>query len=55
MLRDAGDGPIDWSQLERFPKLKTVQWAGADRGVVAARPGIQSFYWEDGAGSADRA
>jgi hypothetical protein len=49
------DGPVDWSQLAKLPNLITVEWSGADRGVVAAATArhVQYLYWSDAAGEVD--
>nr|BFE64481.1 hypothetical protein GCM10020063_090070 [Dactylosporangium thailandense] len=38
------DGPVDWSQLDELPDCITLEWRGAERGVVeavAAHPSIK--------------
>src|SRR4029453_705172 len=42
-------------ELDKLPACRTIEWAGADRGVideVAARR-IQFLYWHDAAGEID--
>jgi hypothetical protein len=50
------DGPVDWSQLDSLPHCLTVDWSGAERGIigaVAAHPGIRFLYWDGAAGNID--
>jgi hypothetical protein len=47
---------VDWSQLDAFPRLRTVEWSGPARGIdeaVAARPHIQFLYWYNAEGDID--
>jgi hypothetical protein len=49
-------GPVDWSQLEHFPRCVTVQWSGPDRGVVEAiraHMGVRFLYWSEAVGDLD--
>jgi hypothetical protein len=49
-------GPVDWSQLEQFPRCLTVRWSGPDRGVVEAiraHMGVRLLYWDDAVGDLD--
>ncbi|MFG2040582.1 hypothetical protein [Dactylosporangium sp. NPDC048998] len=50
------EGPIDWTQLDKLPHCRTVEWSGPDRGVVdavAGRLGIRFLYWSDAVGDLD--
>ncbi|BCY10506.1 hypothetical protein [Actinoplanes sp. L3-i22] len=50
------DGPVDWTALDRLPKLVSVSWSGPDRGltgVLAAQPRIQYLEWFDAQGDLD--
>jgi hypothetical protein len=54
-LRLPVDGPIDWSQLEKLPKLAAIEWTGDDRGMLAAAAVRRVRYldWSDVAGDVD--
>ncbi|MEO3745243.1 hypothetical protein [Plantactinospora sp. B5E13] len=50
------DGPVDWTQLDKLPYCRTVEWSGPDRGIVeavGAHPGIRFLYWSEAAGDLD--
>jgi len=54
-IRVPAEGAVDWSQLNKLPECITVEWSGADRGVVeavAARQ-IRFLYWHDASGTVD--
>jgi hypothetical protein len=50
------DGPVNWSELDKFPDCITIVWKGSDRGVVDAvtsRPQIKFLYWDEARGDLD--
>jgi hypothetical protein len=52
------EGPVDWSQLDKLPACSTVEWSGAERGIVdalATHPNIKFLYWNDASGDIDLA
>jgi hypothetical protein len=54
-IRVPAEGAVDWSQLDKLPQCITVEWSGAERGVidaVAARR-IKFLYWHDASGDID--
>ncbi|MEV1176798.1 tyrosine-type recombinase/integrase [Nonomuraea sp. NPDC049784] len=50
------EGPVDWSQLDKLPACITVEWSGAERGIVdalATHPNIRFLYWNEASGDID--
>jgi hypothetical protein len=49
------EGPVDWSQLDKLPKVTTVEWSGSDRGVAAAAAArrVRYLYWSAANGEID--
>ncbi|MGW6498589.1 hypothetical protein [Nonomuraea angiospora] len=50
------EGPVDWSQLDKLPACITVEWSGAERGIVdalATHSNIRFLYWSEASGDID--
>ena len=54
-IRVPAEGAVDWSQLDKLPQCITVEWSGAERGVIAAVAArqVKFLYWNGASGDID--